>query len=155
MNKLAITALIMWGIALGAFADDKPKAVAGPKGGKMLDNDKPRAEFFVDKDRRVVITFYDDEMKPVAATEQHGLVWAEPKEGRVRLLLVKKEGALVTEKPLPAGNRYNIVVRLASSANAKPQSFKIKFDTSVCKGCNLAEYACTCDDHDHDHNHQH
>lgn len=151
MKHLTVAALLLSALALVAFADDKPKAVAGPKGGKMLDNDKPRAEFFVDKDRKVVITFYDDEMKPVAASDQNGVVWAEPKEGRVRLTLQKKDGALVTDKPLPSGDPYNVVVRLATSANAKPQSFKIRFDTSICKGCKLVEYACTCDDHGHDH----
>jgi len=73
----------------------------------------------------------------------------------VRLQLQKKDGVLVSEKPLPAGNDYSVVVRLAANSNSKPQSFKINFNTDVCDKCKLTEYACTCESHDHDHDHKH
>jgi len=155
MKHLTLAALLLSAIALVAFADDKPKAVAGPKGGKMLDNEKPRAEFFVDKDRNVVITFYGDDMKPVAATEQSAVVWADAPKGRVKLTLENKDGVLVSTKALPEGDRYRVVVQLKSEPNAKAQSLKVKFDLSICDGCKCAEYACVCDEeHDHDHDHK-
>jgi hypothetical protein len=36
------------------------------------------------------------------------------------------------------------VVQLKQSGDAKPQNFRFKLDTSVCGGCKLPEYACTC-----------
>jgi hypothetical protein len=30
--------------------------------------------------------------------------------------------------------------------DAKPKNFRFKLDTSICAGCKLAEYACTCDE---------
>ena len=35
------------------------KPLAGPKGGKIVTTTAPHAEFFVEKDRKVSVTFYD------------------------------------------------------------------------------------------------
>lgn len=120
------------------------KPIAGPNGGKLLENSAPRAEFLIGKDNRVTITFFDEKLKPVAASGQVVAVTAESKSGKVSLTLEAKDGAFVSKEALPDGDDYNIVVQVKSSAEGTPQNFRISFDLHECGGCKLKEYACTC-----------
>jgi hypothetical protein len=120
------------------------KVVGGPKGGKLLENTSPRAEFFVEKDRKVTITFYDEKLKPVPAGEQKVTVIAEPKSGKQTLEFEKKDGALVSKTALPEGDGYLVVVQLQAKPDAKPQNFRIQYDTHICGECKRPEYACIC-----------
>lgn len=125
----------------------KPKAakpLAGPKGGKLLDNTAPRAEFLIGADRRVTVTFYDAQLKPVPASGQVVAVSAEPKAGKVALTMEAKDGAFVSQEPLPAGDGYNLIVQVKATAAATPQNFRLTLDLSDCGGCQLKEYACIC-----------
>jgi len=118
--------------------------VGGPRGGRLLENPAPRAEFLVQKDRTVSIIFYDAAMKALPPGEQIVTAVAEPKSGRVKLEFEKKGDALVSRTPLPEGDGYNIVVQFKARADAKPQNFRIQYDTHLCGECKRAEYACTC-----------
>ena len=154
MKQLAFI-IIALTFAIGIHAADKP--VPGPKGGKMVD---PTTEFYVDNDRKAVISFYDAELKTVAPGEQTGMVWADAKSGRVKLVLEKTGDALVSKDPLPPGDGYNVMVQLKAKPDAKFQNFKIKYLEEPCGGCQRPEYACICghtesDDHNHEgHNHK-
>ena len=124
---------------------------AGPRGGKLLENSAPHAEFFVEKDRMVSFAFYDEKLKPVAVTEQTVTVIAEAKTGRVRLSFAKKKGKLVSKKKLPDGDGYRVVVLLKGKPDAKSQNFRFEFHDEVCKECKRAEYACICEEGEHEH----
>jgi hypothetical protein len=117
---------------------------AGPKGGRLLEKTSPRAEFFVEKNRTVTITFYDAALKPVVATAQSAVVMAETKNGKVTLEFSIKDGALVSKSPLPEGDGYNLIVQLKPAPGARPQNFRFIYDAHTCGGCRRAEYACTC-----------
>jgi len=65
------------------------KIVAGPKGGRLLESEPNKAEFFVTADRKVEITFYNAALKPVDAGAQVFTVTAEPGSGKVKLDLEK------------------------------------------------------------------
>ncbi len=149
---LIIAALLLAGSAFAA-----EKIVPGPKGGKMLDNQPaPRAEFYVDKDHKVIITFYGDDMKPVPAAQQTAVVWADAKTGRVKLEMERKGDVLVSKTSLPEGDGYNLMVQLKSTPETKPQSFKVAFHDETCSKCHRAEYACICEpDHTHEHKEDH
>ncbi|HMP75332.1 MAG TPA: hypothetical protein PKE12_03450 [Kiritimatiellia bacterium] len=125
--------------------------VAGPKGGKLLENDAPRAEFFVNADRKVEVRFYDADLRLLAPAEQRVTVIAEAPTGKTQLALVKEGDALVSATPLPEGDGYRIVVRIQSAPEARTQNFRITYHAEQCGGCNLAEYACTCDHAGEDH----
>ncbi len=132
----------------GGHDHGKPKAakpIAGPKGGKLLENAAPRAEFLIGADRRVTVSFYDAQLKPVSASGQVVAVTAEPKSGKVALTMEAKDGAFVSKEPLPEGESYTIIAQVKASADATPQNFRIKLDLTDCGGCKLKEYACTCD----------
>jgi hypothetical protein len=131
-----------------AFAADSAhthKAIPGPKGGKVLESTPLHAEFFVQPDRKVSITFYDEAMKPVAPSTQEIKVIAEPKTGKAILEIEKAGDAFVSKTALPEGDGYRVVVQIKTDAAAKPQNFRIDYHTEICKECKRAEYACTCE----------
>lgn len=128
-----------------ASAADKHAHKATPKGGRLLDKTEPHAELVVEKDRSVTIHFYNDEMKPVAATSQNVTVIADAKSGKATLQFEKKGDSLVSKTKLPEGEGYNVVVQFKQTADAKPQNIRFTLDLHTCGGCKRAEYACTCD----------
>ncbi|MCL4787887.1 MAG: hypothetical protein KJ070_14025 [Verrucomicrobia bacterium] len=147
LRILTLAAALCAALALPAFAAEKDghKHKATPKGGRLLDKTEPHAEFVAEKDRTVTINFYNEEMKPVAATTQNVTVIADGKSGKETLQFEKKGDVLVSKTKLPEGDGYNVVVQFKQTAEAKPQNIRFKLDTHICGGCKRAEYGCTCD----------
>lgn len=121
------------------------KTVGGPKGGKLLENEAPRAEFFVEKDKTVTVTFYDVNLKPVPAAEQVVTAVVEAKSGKAKLEFEKKGDVLVSKTKLPEGDGYTIVVQFKPKADGFMKNFRIAYDEGKCGGCQRAEYTCICD----------
>jgi hypothetical protein len=121
------------------------KIVAGPKGGRLLETEPQKAEFFVTKDRKVEISFYDAALKPMAPAAQVVSVTAEPKSGRAKLELEKTANGYVSKTALPEGEPYRVVVQVRATPEAKPQNFRVDFNMQICNECKHPEYACTCD----------
>ncbi|MDB6028734.1 MAG: hypothetical protein JWM68_4957 [Verrucomicrobiales bacterium] len=145
MKKLTqILALAV--LTFGFSALHAEKVVAGPKGGRILEKTEPKAEFFVEKDKTVTVTFYDAAMKPIAAADQNVTIVADSKEGKEKIQLEKKGDVLVSKTPLPNVENGNVVVQFKQNAEAKPQNLRFKVNTSTCGECKRAEYACTCDE---------
>jgi len=120
------------------------KHLTTPKGGRVLEKTKPTAEFLIEKDRTVTIHFYDEQMKPAAATTQTVTVIADAKEGKVKLEFDRKGDSLVSRSRLPEGDGCNLIVQFRQTAEAKPQNFRFKLDLHACGECKRAEYACVC-----------
>lgn len=131
------------------------KPIPGPKGGRILTSDAPHVEFFVQKDRTVVVSFYDKALKPVAVSGQEVSATAEAKTGKVKLDFVQKDGALISKTALPEGDDYNVVVQVKDNASARPKNYRVLFHDEVCGECKRAEYACVCDDAGKEHAHDH
>ena len=144
LKLLALAGVLCAGL-LTLHAADK-KHLGGPKGGRLLEKTEPRAEFYVEKDHTVSITFYDSALKPVPATAQTVTVIADAKDGKARMEFERKGDALVSKTKLPEGDGYNVVVQFKQTAEAEPQNFRFKLETHICGGCKRAEYACTCDE---------
>ena len=143
---LALAVALCAGLAITTVAAEKDhKHLATPKGGRLLDKTEPHAEFVVEKDRTVTVNFYNEEMKPVAATTQNVTVQADAKDGKAKLEFEKKGDSLVSKTKLPEGDGYNVVVQFKQTAEAKPQNFRFKLDMHTCGECKRAEYACICD----------
>ena len=140
-------------VALSASLLAKP--IPGPKGGKVVTSEAPHVEFFVAKDRTVVVSFYDKDLKPVAPAAQVVSAVAEAKSGKTSLKFAEKDGALVSTAPLPEGDGYRVVLQVRENAEAKPKNYRIEFHDEVCAECKHAEYACVCENSgDHgDHKH--
>lgn len=144
MKLLTLAGVLCVGL-LTLNAADK-KHIGGPKGGRLLEKTEPRAEFYVEKDHTVTITFYDTALKPVAAAAQTVTVIADAKDGKTKVEFEKKGDVLASKAKLPEGDGYNLVVQFKQTADARPQNFRFKLETHICGGCKRAEYACTCDE---------
>ena len=142
IHILALAVALCTGLFPLNAADKKTEA--GPRGGRLLEKTAPRAEFLVEKDRTVSITFYDDKLQPLPAGNQIIIVIAEAKTGKAKLELARKDGRLVSQTPLPEGEGYTVVVMLKASEDSKSQNIRFKLDLRDCGGCKRAEYACTC-----------
>ena len=139
--KWALTVAIFAAFATAAAGkDDHHYHIQGPKGGRILEKTKPYAEFFIEKDRTVTVSFYDEKLKPVPAGDQQVLVVA----GKEKLAFEKKGGVLASKGKLPPGEGYQIAVQLRDNPKARPQNHRFKMDLSICGGCKRAEYTCTC-----------
>jgi len=143
--KLLTLAGVLCAGLLTVHAGDK-KDLAGPKGGRLLEKTEPKAEFFVEKDHTVTITFYDAALKPIAVAGQLVTVIADAKSGKQTVEFEKKGEVLVSKSKLPDGDGYGLVVQFKQSAAAKPQNFRFKLETHTCGECKRAEYACICDE---------
>ena len=133
-------------ITVGAADKHDHKHLATPKGGRVLEKTEPHAEFVVEKDRTVTINFYNDALKPIAATTQVVAAMVDAKDGsKAKLEFEKKGDSLVSKTKLPEGEGQNVVVQFKQTAEARPQNFRFKLDMHTCGGCKRAEYACICD----------
>jgi hypothetical protein len=144
IKLLTLAGVLCAGILTLPAADKKE--LAGPKGGRLLEKTEPKAEFFMEKDHTVTITFYDAALKPVPASAQSVTVIADAKGGKQTIEFEKKGDVLVSKTKLPEGDGYNLVVQFKQTADAKPQNFRFKLETHTCGGCKRAEYSCTCDE---------
>ena len=144
VQNILIAGVLLAGLCVAGAADKKH--LGGPKGGRLLEKTEPKAEFFLEKDRTVTITFYDAALKPVPVGEQVVTVIADAKEGKQKMEFEKKGDVLVSKGKLPEGDGYNLVVQFREKADAKPQNFRFKLETHLCETCKRAEYACICDE---------
>ena len=143
LRILTLAAALCVGL-ITANAADKHDHKATPKGGRLLEKTEPHAEFVVEKDRSVTINFYNEEMKPVAATTQNVTAIADAKSGKATLHFEKKGDSLVSKTKLPEGEGYNVVVQFKQTPEARPLNLRFKLDMYTCGECKRAEYACTC-----------
>lgn len=141
-TKMMILAALFVGAASLTAAE---KIVGGPKGGRLLEADGQKAEFFVNKDRKAEVIFYDANLKEISPGDRVVTMTAEPKAGRTPVTLEKNSSGYVSTAPLPEGDPYRVVVQLRPKPDAKPHNFRIDFNREICGECKRAEYACTCE----------
>ncbi len=142
--KILLSIITLIALATTATTADT-KVKAGPRHGRVLEMDGKNAEFFVEKDRTVSIAFYDAAMNATPATVEVVTATAEAPAGKAMLQFEKKGNLLVSKAPLPAGEKYLVVVQVKANAEAKPKNFRIELLLFKCKECGNAEYACICD----------
>ena len=141
-RNLILTSFALLATALALVA----KPIPGPKGGRVLTSEAPHIEFFVEKDRTVVVSFYDKALKSVPVSSQVVTATAEAKTGKVKLDFAEKDGVLVSKNALPEGDDYTVVVQIRDSVVAKPKNYRVLFHDEACGECKRAEYACICED---------
>lgn len=142
IRNLILTSFALLATAVALVA----KPIPGPKGGRILTTEAPHVEFFVEKDRSVVVSFYDKALKSVPVSGQVVAATAETKAGKVKLDFAEKDGVLVSKNALPEGDDYTVVVQIRDSVVAKPKNYRVLFHDEACGECKRAEYACICED---------
>ena len=130
---------------------DHHKAIAGPNGGKVIQEVEPHLEFFVTKDRKVQITALGEDGKAVPIGEQTVSVTGGDRSNPTRMSFEKKGDVLVSDISFPEGNDFPVVVQIKPSPDAKTVIEKFNLNLSDCPTCKYKEYACTCDHGDDDH----
>ncbi len=118
--------------------------VGGPKGGRLLEHTEPQAEFFLEKNRAAVISFYDKDMKPVPAESQTVVVIADKDGSKTKIDFEKQGDVLISKEPLPESSP-NLVVQFKQTADAKPANFRFALEEGICGECKRSEYACICE----------
>lgn len=154
MQKLITSTIALILIGSTAFAGDghdHEKVIPGPKGGKVVEVEGGHAEFFVQPDKKASVTFFGEDMKPLLPAGQSVTLIAEAPSGKAKLEFEATPEGFVSKDVLPEGDGYRIVLQIRSTADAKPQNFRIEYHTEVCGKCNRAEYACTCAEDGHGH----
>ncbi|HCM42647.1 MAG TPA: hypothetical protein DIS66_04985 [Candidatus Omnitrophica bacterium] len=147
VSKLFLAvAILFFALNANAYAadDHKHASVGGPKGGRILENTQPQAEFFVEKDRSATVAFYDADLKPVPVSDQSVSVIAETAEKKSSLDFEKKGDVLVSKGVLAEEHALKLVVRFKQSADDKTRNFRFVYEDRICDVCKRAEYACIC-----------
>src|SRR6266404_3494236 len=133
MQNILIAGVLLAGLSVAGAADKKH--LGGPKGGRLLEKTEPKAEFYVEKDHTVTVTFYDASLKSVPAADQNVTLIADTKGGKTKVEFERKGDVLASKGKLPESNGYNVVVQFKQTADAKPQNFRFKLDTHTCASC--------------------
>lgn len=137
------TILAMAGV-VAADTHDHSKVIPGPKGGRVLEVGTQHAEFFVQPDKKAAIYFYDAEMKALVPGAQEIVLIAEAPSAKARLEFDKTAEGFISKSVIPEGASYRVVLQVRETAGAKPENFRIDYNSAMCGGCQRAEYACTC-----------
>lgn len=138
----ALLVLLFGSASLVSADEDK---IAGPNGGRLPTIIGPHAEFFVTSDRKVQITFVDDQLAPTPPAQQTVTVTAGNRPKPTTLNFTRHGDVLLSDGQLPAGNKFPTVVQIKVTPDAKTTVARFNLNTIVCSECNYSEYACICD----------
>lgn len=116
----------------------------GPNGGRVLHGTEPHIEFLITDDRKVKIAILDDDLKAIPATDEQVSVIAGDRAAPTQLAFAKSGTILISDKALPAGDDFPVVVQLLTPT-ATTQTDKFQCDLSDCPTCDSLEYVCTCE----------
>jgi len=120
------------------------KAKAGPNGGRLIQAVSPNAEFFVMEDRTAQITFVDAAGKVVAPEGQVVSLIGGERSAPITVAFEAVDGVLRSTQALPQQHNMPIILSIKPTAEASTHRERFYLNQSVCSGCDLEEYACTC-----------
>ncbi len=133
--------------------DHQPTGTPGPDGGRLIELNGWKAEFLLLEDRRIRITFLDEDLKPVAGPEEASIsVVGGERSAPFELEFAAGGNAFVSTSAVPEGSNHPVVIQFESKAVNEPVIKKFNLNLSLCPDCEYPEYACICghsDGHDH------
>ena len=124
---------------------DHVKAIAGPNEGRILTSTEPHAEFFVTPERKVKITFIDEDGKTLPLDGQTASAIGGDRAAPTRMVFAKDGESLISDKALPEGKMIPIVLQIKPAPDADNVTEKFNIDFADCSTCKHLEYACTCE----------
>jgi hypothetical protein len=140
----AILSLVLPTALDAADEHDHANKQIGPNGGRVVTSVEPHYELFVTPERKVMITFLGDDGKAVEAKDQSVTATGGDRANPTRLAFSKEGGALISDKPLPAGMVVPLIVQVKAAPDAKPVTERISLNLADCPTCKHKEYACAC-----------
>lgn len=140
LNTMMVACALMVMPAL--HAEEKK---AGPNGGRVISSVEPQVEFFVMADRKLKLTFLDEDGKAIAVAEQSATGTGGDRSKPTRFKFEKVGDELVSDVALPEGMKVPLILQVKVTPDAKAVTERFTVDFSDCPGCVHLEYACTCD----------
>lgn len=117
---------------------------AGPNGGRIILSVEPHFEFFVRDDRKIQITFLDDDNKLLAPVSQEITAVTGDRSSPTSLTFSTQDKVLLSDQALPEGNKLPIIVTIKTTPDSTPKRERFTIDLNLCSSCDLKEYACVC-----------
>lgn len=136
-----IIALLAFQLSMSAA---EIEAKAGPNGGRLIQSVSPHAEFFVAEDRYAQITFIDADGQLIVAEGQAASLVGGERSNPIKLEFEMVDGLLRTKQPLPDIPNMPIILSIKMTPESKTHRERLYLNQSICGGCDLEEYACTC-----------
>ena len=145
---LASLCLGLTTVSVSAHGEEEhaPKKSVGPNGGRVLNSIDPRAELFITADRKVQITFLDNQGQPISPAGQTVVVTSGRRSAPTQLTFLQVGDVLLSDVAVPAGRRVPTVVQI-TSPEGKTAIERLNVNLTVCSGCDNPEYACICEGH--------
>lgn len=145
MKKSVSSLLLLLLVGSASLANAHEDKIAGPNGGRLLTVIEPHAEFFVTSDRKVQITFVDDQLATTTPAQQTVIVTAGDRSNPTTLNFTRHGNVLLSDGQLPDGNNFPTVVQIKVTPDAKTTVARFNLNTITCSECSYSEYACICD----------
>lgn len=130
---------------LASVAEAKTR---GPHGGRIIETSPGHAEVLITPEQTVAVYFYDDAMKPVDLPEAEVEIITQTTP-RQKFSLAHQKDFFTSQDSVSADGGYQVVVRLKTKPVENYTNHRFLYDTAICGGCKLQEYACHCEDHQH------
>jgi hypothetical protein len=137
------------------------KTIEGPNKGRIITATEPHVEFFVTEDRKILLTFLDNDNKPVVleAPVISAIGGERSAPTRMTFEASGEAGALLSDVALPEGENIPIILQIKTAPDADNVTERFNINLAECPTCVHLEYACNCahgeeghDDHEgHDH----
>lgn len=116
----------------------------GPNSGKVITSVTPNFELFVQDDRKVRITFLDEEGKAIAPAEQKINGIGGSRSDPTRMQFEQQGDVLVSDLAVPEGSTVPLIIRIQPSPDAQWITERISINMAQCPTCDYKEYACVC-----------
>ena len=135
----------------GEKTHEHVKKIAGPNGGKILVSTEPHTEVFVTAERKIKITFLDENNKAITPTDQTVSAIGGNRAKPTRMVFAIDGDSMISDKPLPAGDMLPLILQIKTAAEGDFVMERFTVDLSDCPTCKHKEYACTCEHGEDDH----
>ncbi|MDA1068324.1 MAG: hypothetical protein O3C43_17690 [Verrucomicrobia bacterium] len=163
-TKISPSFLITTALALSlgvfsSFADESGKdhrSEPGPNGGRLVVGEDFKLEFFVTDERKVQISFLNDQGEVVAPKDQAVSLVGGDRSDPTRLQFETKGKVLLSKSALPDLKNMPAILNVKASPGAEPVRERFNINMSTCPECSLHEYACICgheEEREHGHSH--
>lgn len=116
----------------------------GPNGGRLVTSVTPNFEFLILDDRKVQLTFVDENAKPIDVVDAAVSLTGGDRQNPTELSFAVENNALVSSGSLPEGDLFDVILSVQIPPSTEPVLERIKADFSICSECQLVEYACIC-----------
>ena len=118
------------------------KRIPGPSDGRIIYATKPPFEFLVTAERKVKITFLNDNNEPIPTTSQRIALIGGNRFKPTELKFSKSGDILISDKSLPEGSKIPVILIIQISPDSKVVRERFNLDLNNCSDCSYKKYAC-------------